>query len=133
MVSILLVDDHPGLLEIMVLALEDDYQIVTARDGQEGLEKAGDHNPDLIIADYAMPEMNGLEMVKQIRRLPDNKSLIILVSAYLSQEVKHQAKALGVIECIAKPCDIVYLRNKIEAILKKHKHSTSDSEPPAGN
>lgn len=65
---VLLIDDDADLLEIYTLALEElGCEVTTARDGQEGLERALASSPDLIITDVRMPRMNGLELCQRLR------------------------------------------------------------------
>src|SRR5512139_739953 len=78
--KILLVDDSATvlLLERMILS-KDDYVIVTAKDGHEGVEKAGAERPDLILMDVVMPRMDGFEACRQLRRRDDTKSIPIIM------------------------------------------------------
>lgn len=66
---VLLVEDEVGLSKLMVMILEDEgYRVVEAANGAQGLRKLEQEKPALIITDYMMPELNGLEMVRAIRR-----------------------------------------------------------------
>lgn len=67
--KILIVDDDPELSEALTTALaQDHYNIITAQDGKEGLSKAINEHPDLILLDIWMPRMNGHEMLKELRK-----------------------------------------------------------------
>lgn len=79
-VKILIVEDDPdqrGFLELL-LRLEG-YTIHTASDGEEGIKNAILEHPDLIISDISMPEVDGIELVRQLREMPECKNVPILV------------------------------------------------------
>jgi CheY-like chemotaxis protein len=87
---ILLVDDNRlGLIARKAVLEDQGYRITTAAEGQEALERFGRDKFDLIITDYKMPKMNGLELIEKIRERPDAVP-IILISGY--------AEALGMTE-----------------------------------
>lgn len=84
---VLLVEDEVGLSKLMVMILEDEgYRVVVAANGVQGLRKLEQEMPALIITDYMMPELNGVEMVRTIRRDPVYAEVpILLMSAALPQ------------------------------------------------
>jgi two-component system, OmpR family, alkaline phosphatase synthesis response regulator PhoP len=70
--TILLVDDEPHITHVMALKLRGaGFTVVTARDGEEALELAKEHRPDLVITDLQMPYMSGLELCVRLRRTPE--------------------------------------------------------------
>ena len=78
--KVLLVDDEPHVRHIMRLKLESaGYTVQTASDGAEGFRTAGDFQPNLIISDYQMPQMNGLEMCRALGADPSSKGIPILL------------------------------------------------------
>jgi len=77
-IKILLVDDEPDILEIVGYNLSaQGYQIITAENGVEGVEKAKKHKPQLIVLDVMMPEMDGIEACEQIRKVQGLENVII--------------------------------------------------------
>lgn len=86
---ILLVEDELGLSKLMVMILEDEgYRVVEAANGAIGLLRLKEEKPALIITDYMMPELNGCEMVRTIRRDPAYDDVpILMMSAALPQQV----------------------------------------------
>jgi len=84
---VLLVEDEVGLSKLMVMILEDEgYRVVEAANGAQGLRKLEQETPALIITDYMMPELNGVEMVRTIRRDAAYAEVpILLMSAALPQ------------------------------------------------
>src|SRR5688572_15524452 len=87
---ILIVDDEPFNLDLLEQELaEYDYVIERARDGVEALDKTDAFAPDVILLDYMMPKMNGLEVVKRLRAHPSHRSIpVILLTAKATQEDK---------------------------------------------
>jgi CheY-like chemotaxis protein len=78
--KVLLVDDEPHVRHIMRLKLESTgYTVQTASDGAEGARTADEFNPDLIISDYQMPQMNGLEMCRALGAHETHKHIPILL------------------------------------------------------
>ena len=103
--TILAVDDETELLnELTEILHEQDYEVVTAKDGREGLQKSTEVNPDLIILDITMPQMDGLEMLKRLRQ--DHRTAdtpVIMLTA--SGRTEHIIKAMdcGAEDFMLKP------------------------------
>jgi len=94
------------------------YKVVEARDGKEGLLQANRITPDLILMDLAMPEMDGVEATRQLRRRNAlARTPIFAISAYATSGVKKDALAAGCAEVFIKPVDIESLLGKIKATL----------------
>src|SRR4051794_5652211 len=109
---ILIVDDEANqrlMVEQALRALAFDWTISTAASGQEALESLALHPPDLIITDYHMPIMNGLELIARVRerRIP---SRIILITAYSSPELYDAAQKLHIDHYLTKPVPLTLLR-----------------------
>lgn len=86
---VLLVEDELGLSKLMVMILEDEgYRVVEAANGAQGLAKLEQEKPALIITDYMMPELNGFEMVRAIRKNRAYDDVpILMMSAALPQQL----------------------------------------------
>ncbi|MCQ4256624.1 response regulator [Stutzerimonas stutzeri] len=114
---VLLVEDELGLSKLMVMILEDEgYQVVEAANGSQGLAKLEEVKPALIITDYMMPELNGYEMVRAIRRNPEFDDVpILMMSAALPQQV--QGREL-VDEFLPKGTGLAVLVNTIRKMLQ---------------
>ena len=111
--SILIVDDEANqrlMVEQALRALAFDWTISTAASGQEALEALALRPPDLIITDYHMPIMNGLELIARVRErhIP---SRIILITAYSSPEIYAAAQKLRIDHYLTKPVPITLLRS----------------------
>jgi CheY-like chemotaxis protein len=117
--SILIVDNEANqrlILEQTLRALPADWSIATAASGSEALGIAALHPPDLIITDYHMPFMNGLEFITHIRGR-HIAARIILITAYSSPELNAAAERLAVDYYLAKPVRLALLRNLAAAAL----------------
>ena len=118
---ILLIDDEYFLLEILKDRLEfHGYEVLTAADGKEGVEKALSEKPDLIFMDIMMPEMDGLEAIRILRSKSEMKSLPIVCLSALGRpaDIK-SAKECGADDYIVKPFQAPELLEKIEKFLGK--------------
>jgi len=106
--AILIVEDNPVNAKLFQLTLEQHgYQTVSARNGTEALAKLAEHVAiDLIITDYLMPEMDGLELIGKIRALPALKDIPILIASARSDvNIVSKAKSLGCNGFLVKPID----------------------------
>jgi two-component system, response regulator, stage 0 sporulation protein F len=118
--SILIVDDESNqrlMVEQALRALAYDWLISTAASGQEALESLALSAPDLIITDYHMPTMNGLELIKTVRERQIT-SRIILMTAYSSPEIQDEAQRLQVDHYLTKPVRLTHLRRLAAATLE---------------
>lgn len=122
MYSILLIDDEPILLDGLMHTVDwfgNGFDVVlTARNGFEGIEQYIDHQPDAILTDIRMRFMDGLDFIRQIRRL-DPKVEILIMSAYDVFEHAQKACELGVMEYLLKPIKPDKLTQSLQALKKR--------------
>ena len=113
--KILVVDDEPDYITTVQCRLEwCHYEVITAANGEEALEKAVSEKPDLILLDTNMPVMNGHETLEHLRRHPSLKDVpVIMVTARCEAEDVAAASAYGVADYVAKPFDFTELVEKI--------------------
>jgi DNA-binding response OmpR family regulator len=121
--KILVVDDEPDLISTVEYRLKfADCRVVTASNGQEGLERAASEKPDLILLDTNMPVMNGHEMLERLRADETLKSIpVIMVTARCEPGDISAASALGVSDYVTKPFDFVQLMEKIRTAVRNRK------------
>jgi len=117
--SILAVDDSPSMRSMLSFTLKQaGYQSVEAEDGVEGLSIANSNKFDLVITDINMPNMDGIELIKELRKLDDYKYTPILVLTTESgDDKKGQGKAAGATGWIVKPFDPDQLLNIISRVI----------------
>ena len=114
--QILVVDDEVGPRESLKMIFTPDYEVVTAENGQEGIDKFDSSVPDIAIIDIRMPVMNGVDLMKSIReRSPDTP--IIILTGYGTLESAQEAVRLGAYDYISKPYDVETIRQKVEEAL----------------
>ena len=101
---ILLVDDDREIIESMRFALENEgYEILVARDGNQGLAMAEREDPDLVILDMMMPKRSGFLVLEKIRRTREVPLRVIMITANEGSRHKAYAEMLGVDDYIRKP------------------------------
>ena len=117
--TILVIEDYTDSRTLLSSLLRArGYKVVEARDGKEGVLQANRITPDLILMDLAMPEMDGVEAARQLRRRNTlSRTPIFAISAYATADVKRDAIAAGCAEVFAKPLDIESLLVRIKATL----------------
>jgi two-component system alkaline phosphatase synthesis response regulator PhoP len=119
--KILIADDEPDIVEIISYNLKlEGYELFTARDGDDALQKAKAHKPDLIILDVMMPYKNGMEVCKILRSQPQfNQTLIIFLTA-LSDEFSHvKGLEFGADDYLSKPVSPKVLVTKVNSLFRR--------------
>lgn len=116
--KILVVDDENELLKALSIRLKTSgYEVITASDGQEGLEKAKSQSPDLIVLDILMPKMDGYEVCRMLKFDEKYKSIPVIMLTAKAQDIdKAMGKKVGADDYITKPFETQDLVDKI----KKH-------------
>jgi len=105
---ILIVEDVPNVLELLEVTLRfKGYSVITARNGEEGLEVVARQRPVLIITDILMPKVDGYAFVQRLRLNPDTRGIpvVFLSATYVTPEDKEFALSLGASRFIEKPID----------------------------
>jgi diguanylate cyclase (GGDEF)-like protein len=112
---ILVVDDTPLNIQMLADMLKDDYQIMVATSGERCLELAlGDRKPALILLDIEMPNMNGYEVIKELKRLPGVDNIpVIFVTALSADSDEQLGLELGAVDYITKPLKAPIVRARV--------------------
>lgn len=121
MEKILYADDDPDIQEIIKNILtKEGFEVIIAKDGNETLNLAKTNKPDLIVLDYLMPDLNGVEVCEALQKNNDTKSIpIIMVTAYPNE--KESSLSAGAVDFINKPIEKTDLLLRIRSVLKvKH-------------
>jgi DNA-binding response OmpR family regulator len=117
--KILLVDDSSTvlLMEKMILS-KSEYDVVTARDGVEGVDKARTERPDLILMDVVMPRMDGFEAVRKLREDDSTRSIpVIMVTTRGELQSVETGYASGCSDYVTKPINGLELLTKVRSCL----------------
>jgi len=124
---ILIVEDEPGMIELLSVALEDEGFIISiAQNGQEGLQKVETEDPDLIISDVMMPDMNGYEFCEQLRQNPKTASIpFIFLTAKKDVSDRVRGLNLGADDYISKPFHVVEVVARIKTLMMRVKRTKS--------
>lgn len=103
--KILMIDDEIFHREVAKFSFEDSgYDFIEAGDGEEGIKKAIEENPDLIIVDLIMPKKDGFEVCRALRDKPETAGLpIIMMSGFDAQNISGRGKAFGADMVLKKP------------------------------
>lgn len=127
---ILLADDEDDILEfVRYNLLREGYEVYTARDGVEAVERALEVHPHLILLDRMMPRMDGLEVCRKLREHKElNRTMIVFLTALGEDEQQLSGFGAGADDYIAKPIKMHILVSRIKAILKR----VENDEKPAG-
>lgn len=117
--KVLLIDDEEAILEVFKQALESaQFTVITALTGNEGMDKTKKEHPDVIFLDQVLPDMNGNEVLQQLKADPDTKAIPIAILSNFNQDTLVQnALKMGAIDYILKyqiaPSDLVAKANQI--------------------
>ncbi len=117
MPTLLVVDDEPSILLAFRRAFRDTpLEVLTAETGGEGLARARERRPDVIVLDVQLPDQTGLEVLRKLREL-DARSLVIFITGKSTTDTAIEAMKLGAFEYLLKPLELAQLRQVIERAL----------------
>src|ERR671936_1756227 len=116
--TVLIVDDEPRILDSVRMNLElDGYQVFEATNGQEALAEVRRRLPDLVVRDVMMPELDGFEALRELRRFSSVPVVLLTVKAD-ERDVVHGLE-LGADDYVAKPFSPAVLLSRIKAVLRR--------------
>ena len=116
--NILIVEDVELNIDLLVQLLEDDYELMTAVDGQQGVVMAEDYEPDLILMDMSLPIMDGYEATRLIKSNPKLADIIIIgLSAHAMSGDRQKALNAGCDDYLTKPLNDDLLFDMLEKYL----------------
>jgi two-component system, OmpR family, alkaline phosphatase synthesis response regulator PhoP len=116
--KILVAEDHPDSRDLLAIYLRmQGYTVYTAEDGQEALKLLQLDCPDLLITDLSMPHLDGAELIKQMRQMPECRAVRIIVMTAYGNEEEAATQCLGADRTIAKPLDYEALLHQISELL----------------
>lgn len=125
---VLIVDDEKGVRESLTLLLEQSFEVSSAEDGKKGLQALESFEPDVVLLDMMMPELDGLGVLKELH-LQNLTIPVVVLTADSAVESVVEAMKLGASEYLTKPFCVESLTNVIVNTLREHDRGESPSEP----
>ena len=121
--KVLIADDEPDIVEILKYNLEKEgYQVVTAKDGDEAIDRAKHSHPDLVVLDMMMPRKNGMEVCEILRAQADFKDTLIMFLTALSDEsTQLKGFSTGADDYVSKPVSPMVFVSKVNALFRRVK------------
>ncbi|MCP4610816.1 MAG: response regulator [Planctomycetes bacterium] len=116
---VLVVDDEIHIVHVVAIKLRNNgYEVISADNGAEAFELACEEKPDIIVTDYQMPVMSGLELLEKLRQQDDTKDIpVIMLTARSFAISKEQQEELRISSCLSKPFSPKELLGNIEDVL----------------
>ncbi len=126
--KVLLVDDDAEVIEAMRYALEaNGFQVLVARDGNQGLAMAEKNSPDLLVLDMMMPKRSGFLVLEQLRRDGNESVKVIMITGNEGNRHQQYAELLGVSDYLRKPFPIEKLVESAIALTRQPESSEEES------
>jgi len=117
--KILLAEDDELIRKIIHEVVKDEYELIIADNGEDAIEKAKLHEPELILLDFMMPVKNGFMVCKELRTIKElRKSIIIMVTALSDKDSERMGLSSGADDFITKPFNPIELRTKIKMMFR---------------
>jgi CheY-like chemotaxis protein len=114
---VMLVDDDPEIIEIMRIALERGFEVVTADNGLDALRRIPEYEPDLYVLDGMMPKMSGFQLLQMLRQTRDTRHCpVVFISAKVNAKDREYARSLGANTFLAKPFKLEELVQTLEQL-----------------
>lgn len=129
MISFLIVDDEKNVRYLTRMALVNagvkDVCIYEANNGTDCLDKFREYDPEVVITDIVMPDMNGIELLEEIKKLSSH-TVVIMLSAYEEFRYAKEAIRLGAFDYLLKPVNNVEIKNVLESVMSYYDHMARD-------
>jgi len=125
--KILIVEDEKDIRDLIIYALQaKDYETISADDGEKALKMLKENKPDLVILDWMLPSVSGLEICRNIRRDENIKNIpIIMLTAKITEDDKILGLDSGADDYITKPFSTAELSSRVKAILRRTERNNS--------
>jgi CheY-like chemotaxis protein len=129
--KILLIDDNHDTLDLLEMFLYRDFEITTAMNGFEGLKKAGELLPDVIITDIMMPIMDGIKLFNSLKKEDKTRSIpIIAITSFVKKITKKSLLNMGFEGVVSKPLEREAVMDTVNKVMKQTKMPDNTEIPP---
>lgn len=126
---VLVVDDEPHLVRTLAINLRArDYQVETAQDGRSALQAFHEREPDLIVLDLGLPDLDGVEVLRRVREVSEVP--VIVLSARSESVDKVEALDVGADDYVTKPFGMEELLARVRVALRRNRDADSPQQPP---
>ena len=127
--TLLIVEDNKELRKYLVFKFNKYYKVITAENGIKGLNKAAEILPDLIISDVMMPEMDGMEMVRRLRKIKELMTIPIIMLTAKSKNIDTiESLQLGADDYVKKPFDFDELKARVDRLILARKAISDENQ-----
>ena len=124
--QVLVIDDEKDICDLIKKVLtQEGWSVLTALDGESGLEIVEEEKPDIVLLDLKMPKMDGVEALRRIRRI-DKNIVVIIITGYGTMDTARMAMKLGAFDYITKPFDLNHVLTVIKDGLKLSLRAIAD-------
>lgn len=119
--TVLIADDQPDMLNFIKSELAPHYNVITVSNGQQAIDEAAAHHPDIILLDMMMPEKDGIQACQEIRADPATQNTpIVLITAHVDEETKLNALRAGASDFLPKPFSTTELHVRVKNLVASH-------------
>ncbi|MCK8827914.1 response regulator [Natroniella acetigena] len=125
--KILVIDDEKNIRITLTKCLEGDYEVLTAVNGEDGLEKIENNNFDLILLDMKLPGIDGMEVLSKIEEL-DSEANVIMITGFGTVETAVEAMKLGALDYLRKPFSSEEIRDVVQEVLERRSSKLKEEE-----
>lgn len=124
--TVLIVEDEPAQREVLAYNLEaEGFRVVKAENGEEGLIMVDEETPDIIVLDWMLPNVSGIEVCRRLKTRPETRSIPILMLSARSEEVdKVRGLETGADDYVVKPYSVIELMARVRAQLRRTRPAT---------
>lgn len=121
---VLIVEDHADSLEVLTIQLKAmGYEVIEAMTGEEGIEKAQVHHPEIIVMDLGLPGINGIEATQRLKGNPETANIpVIAHTAWPEEAFRSEGSKAGISDFLTKPTSPYRFKSTIEKCLKLRPH-----------
>ncbi|GEO08831.1 response regulator transcription factor [Segetibacter aerophilus] len=124
MVILIAEDDPMILMTLETFFIKEGYQVITANNGREAIQKIEEYLPDIIITDVMMPFYSGLEIIAKIKNGVNKKIAVVVLSAMGQESAVKEAFELGADDYLTKPFSLVELSLRVKRLVKVKARNT---------